>query len=246
MKRDTRSSDSNKASAEKASADKLKAVLKKVEADPADEKAWDELEAATAESQKPDDAAAAYRAAFRPDMKPEQIAVLGQRALRFHEEWYAGETAVIVDLLETILKLDPSADWALERLTILRSVSQQWDELLAAYDRVLSGLGDGARRHRLLRDAASVARDSSNVARAASYLLALFEATPGNVEVSSDLERLLERQSDYATLAKVRTRSSSAPASPAATSSGSGSRPRRSTSSRGSSPRPCSRTTARQ
>jgi hypothetical protein len=44
---------------------------------------------------------------------------LGQRALRFMEEWYAGETAVIVEFLDSILKLDPAADWALERLTIL-------------------------------------------------------------------------------------------------------------------------------
>ena len=200
MKRDstTRSSDS-----EKGSSEKLKAALKKVQASPGDADAWDEIEAAAIESQKPDDAAAAYRRALAPGLAPDVLTSLGQRGLRFLEEWYAGETAVVVDFLEAVLKLDPTADWALERLTILRSVSQQWDELLAAYDRLLEGLSDGARRRRLLRDAASVARDSGGMARAAGYLLALFEATPGNAEVATELEHLLERQSDYATLAKI-------------------------------------------
>src|SRR5512138_2377386 len=137
MKRDSKSSDSEKASA---SSDKLKAALKKVQANPSDDKAWDECEAIAAESQSPDEVAAAYRAALKPGLKPDKLAALGQRALRFLEEWYAGETEVVVDLLESVLKLDASADWALERLTILRSVSQQWPELLAAYDRVLDGL----------------------------------------------------------------------------------------------------------
>ena len=200
MKRDstTRASDSDKGSS-----DKLKAALKKVEANPGDTQAWDDIEAAAAETQKPDDAAAAYRKALAPGLAPDVLTDLGQRALRFLEEWYAGETAVIVELLEAILKVDPAADWALERLTILRSVNQQWDELLAAYDRVLEGLADGTRRRRLLRDAASVARDSGGMARAATYLMALFEATPGNVEVSAELDHLLERLGDFATLAKV-------------------------------------------
>jgi cytochrome c-type biogenesis protein CcmH/NrfG len=200
MKRDssTRSSDSDKASS-----DKLKAALKKVEVNPNDEKAWDEVETIAAESQSPDGVADAYRAALRPGIKPDALASLGQRALRFAEEWYAGEASVVTDLLETMLKLDPTADWVLERLTILRSVNQQWEELLTTYDRVLEGASDGVRRRRLLRDAASVARDSGNTARAASYLLALFDTTPGNVEVSAELEHLLERQNDYETLAKV-------------------------------------------
>ena len=82
MKRDssTRSSDSDKASS-----DKLKAALKKVEVNPNDEKAWDEVETIAAESQSPDGVADAYRAALRPGIKPDALASLGQRALRFAE-----------------------------------------------------------------------------------------------------------------------------------------------------------------
>jgi len=196
----SRSSDS-----EKASSEKLKAALKKVQAQPAAMSAWDDLEALAAETQKPDDVAAAYRKVLAPGLGPDLVGSLGQRALRFLEEWYAGETAVIVEFLDGILQIDPGADWALERLTILRSVNQQWEELLSSYDRVLDGLADGPRRRRLLQDAASVARDSGNIARAASYLRALLEAAPGILEVSSELEHLLEKLGDFATLASVLT-----------------------------------------
>ena len=165
--------------------------------------AWDDLEALAAETQKPDDVAAAYRKVLAPGLGPDLVGSLGQRALRYLEEWYAGETAVIVEFLDGILQLDPGADWALERLTILRSVNQQWDALLSSYDRVLDGLADGPRRRRLLQDAASVARDSGNITRAASYLRALLEAAPGTLEVSSELEHLLDKLGDFATLASV-------------------------------------------
>ncbi|HEY5283599.1 MAG TPA: hypothetical protein VIM14_12490, partial [Polyangia bacterium] len=205
MKRDSSTTGSRSSDSEKGSSEKLRAALKKVEKQPSSMSAWDELEALAAETQKPDDVAAAYRKVLAPGLGPELIGSLGQRALRFLEDWYAGETAVIVEFLDAILQLDAGADWALERLTILRSVNQQWDELLSSYDRVLDGLADGPRRRRLLQDAASVARDSGNIARAATYLRALLEAAPGTIEVSSELEHLLAKLGDFATLAQVLT-----------------------------------------
>lgn len=203
MKRDSSSTGARSSDSEKGAADKLKPALKRALGNPADAEAWDELETLAADAQKPDDVAAAYRKVLVPGLGPELVATLGQRALRFFEEWYAGETAVIVELLESVLAVDPGADWALERLTILRSVSEQWGELLAAYDRVLGALSDGPRRRRILQEAASVARDSGNTGKAASYLRALFEAAPGTVEVSAELERLLEKLGDFVTLATV-------------------------------------------
>jgi tetratricopeptide (TPR) repeat protein len=203
MKRDSSTTGSRSVDSEKGSSEKLRAALKKAEKQPADMQAWDDVEALAAEAQKPDDVAAAYRKLLVTGLGPDLIGTLGQRALRFLEEWYAGETATIVEFLESILQIDAGADWALERLTILRSVNQQWDELLASYDRVLDGLADGSRRRRLLQDAASVARDSGNIARAAGYLRTLLEAAPGTLEVSSELEHLLEKLGDFPTLASV-------------------------------------------
>jgi tetratricopeptide (TPR) repeat protein len=203
MKRDSSATGSRSSDSEKGSSEKLKAVLKKAKADPNDPEVWDELEAIAAETQKPDDVAAAYRKALASAPSPELATNLGQRGLRFMEDWYAGETAIIVEFLDNILQLDPAADWALERLTILLSVGEQWTELLAVYDRILAGLADSPRFRRLLQEAATVARDSGNSARAASYLRQLFEATPGTAAVSAELEHLLEKLGDFATLASV-------------------------------------------
>ena len=199
MKRDSSSTASRSSDNEK----KLKAALKKAQSDPGDDGAWDELEALASESQKPDDAEAAFRKVLVPGLSSELVTRVGQRALQFLEEWHAGETPVIVEFLETILALDAGADWALERLTILRSVGEQWNELLAAYDRVLEGLDDGPRRRKMLQDAAAVARDSGSAARTATYLRALFDVAPATHEVSSELERLLEKLGDHAALAQV-------------------------------------------
>jgi tetratricopeptide (TPR) repeat protein len=203
MKRDSSSTGSRSSDSDKGSSDKLKAALKQAQSNPADERAWDDLEALASETQKPDDVAAGFRKVLAPGLAPALVTQVGQRALRFFEEWYAGETAVVVGLLEKILALDPGADWALERLTILRSVNEEWAELLAAHDRVLEGLPDSPRRRRILQDAAAVARDSGNSAQAASYLRALFEVTPASHDVSSELERLLEKLGDHAGLAQV-------------------------------------------
>ena len=66
--------------------------------------------------------------------------------------------------------------------------------MLAAYDQALSSASEGARRHRLLQEAAAVASDSGATERAIGYLQALFSTTPAAPEISSALEGLLERQ----------------------------------------------------
>ena len=201
MKRDTKSTgsrrdDPNKTVTEKdkATAEKLKAALAAVQAEPGDPAAWDEAEAQAGQQQKPDEIAALYRKLLKPGLEPELVTALGQRALRFFEEWYAGETDRAVELLRQVLAADPDADWALERITILLSVQQRWDEVLLTYDQALSGAPEGARRHRLLQEAAAVASDSGATERAIGYLQALFNTTPGAPDIASALERLLEQQ----------------------------------------------------
>ena len=139
MKRDTKSSgsrrdDPNKAAAEKnkagadknkATGDKLKAALAAAQAAPTNPTAWDEAEALASQQQKPDEMAALYRKVLKPGLDREWVGTLGQRALRFFEEWYAGETDRAVELLRQVLAADPDADWAIERITILLSVQQR-------------------------------------------------------------------------------------------------------------------------
>ena len=130
MKRDSSVTGSRSSDSEKGSSEKLKAVLKKAKADPNDPRGLGRARGHRRRDQKPDDVAAAYRKALASAPSPELATNLGQRGLRFMEDWYAGETAMIVEFLDNILQLDPAADWALERLTILLSVNEQWTELL--------------------------------------------------------------------------------------------------------------------
>jgi tetratricopeptide (TPR) repeat protein len=218
MKRDTKSSGSrrddssraaeksNKGSAEKptkATAEKLKAALAAAQAEPANATAWDEAEAMAGQLQKPDDVAAVYRKLLKPGLEPEVVTSVGQRALRFFEEWYAGETDRAVELLRQVLAADVGADWALERVTILLSVQQRWDEVLLIYNQALSSAPEGARRHRLLQEAATVATDSGATEKAIGYLQALFNTTPAAPDIASTLERLLERQGHWQALADM-------------------------------------------
>jgi tetratricopeptide (TPR) repeat protein len=207
MKRDTKSTgsrrdDPNKAAAEKtkATAEKLKAALAVAQAEPANTAAWEEAETLAGQQQKPDDVAALYRKVLKPGLDSELVTTLGQRALRFFEEWYAGETDRAVELLRQVLAASPDADWAIERITMLLSVQQRWDEVLATYDQALSGASEGARRHRLLQEAAAVASDSGATERAIDYLQALFSTTPAAPDISSALERLLEQQGQWQAL----------------------------------------------
>ena len=202
MKRDP-SSTKRASDAEKTSRDQLRSALKRAESDPGDDAVWDELEALAVATQETDDIAAAFRSVLAHGPERELVTRVGQRALRFLEEWYAGDANVLVDLLESILALDAGADWALERLTILRSVREQWHELLAAYDRVLEGLPDSPRRRKILQDAAAVARDSGDLARAVTYLRALFEIAPATADVAAELERLLDKLGDHVARAQV-------------------------------------------
>ena len=202
MKRDP-SSTKRASDAEKTSRDQLRSALKRAESDPGDDAAWDELEALAVATQETDEIAAVFRSVLARGPERELVTRVGQRALRFLEEWYAGDANLLVDLLESILALDAGADWALERLTILRSVREQWHELLTAYDRVLEGLPDSPRRRKILQDAAAVARDSGDLARAVSYLRSLFEVAPATADVAAELERLLDKLGDHVARAQV-------------------------------------------
>jgi hypothetical protein len=86
-------------------------------------------------------------------------------------------------------------DWAAERLTLLLSVSQRWEDLLAAYDRLLAQSKDGPRRRKLLEEAAGVAKDFlGSPDRAIAYLTELFRSKPGDPHVAAALERLLDKE----------------------------------------------------
>lgn len=203
MKRDSNTPGSRSNDTDKAAIEALKAAIKKTKAEPAHLANWDELEELATALQHPEEVMALYQKVLAPGFPVEKVTLLVERALRFHDEWFAGDTQAAVAILERANELDPGSDVALDRLTILLSVTQDWEPLLAAYDRTLAAIPDGPRRRRLLQEAATVARDSSKLDRASNYLRAIIDVTPGAAEIAAELERLLEEQGDHAGLVSL-------------------------------------------
>ncbi|MDZ4696225.1 MAG: hypothetical protein SGI86_13850, partial [Deltaproteobacteria bacterium] len=122
---------------------RLAEALRRTEADPGDTSRWNDLEEISGELQLPESVAALFLTVLEGPRGTELADDLGQRAVRFHEEWFGDDPAPLIELLHVLLKLDPSLDWAFERLTLLLSVGQRWPELLELYDETLARLKDG-------------------------------------------------------------------------------------------------------
>lgn len=175
--------------------EQLTAALAAAESEPQDEENWDRLEDLAAEAQRPDEVGALYRKVLARDLGAELAEALGQRAAGFHEEWFPEDSPHVVAVLQRVLELTPEADWALEKLTVVMTVGERWTELLALYDRSLAKARDDARREKLLEEAAQLAKDfAGEPDRAIGYLQRLLELRPGESQLVSSLERLLERQ----------------------------------------------------
>jgi tetratricopeptide (TPR) repeat protein len=184
--------------------DRLRAALRKAQESPTDDAAWGEAEAVASELQRTDEVIAAYVKQLGAKPSRALAGKLAQRALRLHEEWPGAEPDALVDVLEGALAIDPGLDWAFERLTLILSLGQQWQELLGHYDRAIAALPDGTRRRALLQEAAGIAKDFlGHIDRAVGYLEQLFRVKPTDAQVASLLERLLERQGTWDALARV-------------------------------------------
>jgi hypothetical protein len=186
----------------------IAAALDAVAAAPTDTDAWDRLETAAVQHDAARAVVDAYRRALHEPLAAATVAALGERAARFHQEWLADQPALLVEILERVLEVDPSADWASKRLIVLLTLSESWDHLLAVYDRALATVPERGRRVQLLEEAAQVAKDFAGDAdRAVGYLQLLSALKPGDWQVAGLLERLLDRQERWADLVALwRTR----------------------------------------
>lgn len=170
-------------------------ALAAAESTPDDQDAWDLLEEMAERLQRPDEIGEVYRKVLQQDLGAELAETLGQRAAGFHEEWFTEDSPHLAEVLKRVLELDPEADWALQKLTVVLTVGEKWAELLSLYDESLAAARDDARREQLLEEASSLAKDFADEPdRAIGYLLQLLELRPGKKQLVSSLERLLERQ----------------------------------------------------
>ena len=163
---------------------------------------WDRAEELARSLSRPDDVAGLYEEVLARSLGRDQALAIGERAVQFYEEWFE-DSGRVVRILERVLELDPTADWAFDRLKLLLDSSERWDDLFALYDRALDS-ATGKKRANLLEDAAQTAKDfADRPDRAIIYLEQLHELRPGDPKLASALERLYERQGKHRELVKL-------------------------------------------
>ncbi|HEX8796217.1 MAG TPA: tetratricopeptide repeat protein [Polyangiaceae bacterium] len=154
---------------------------------------WDRAEELSRALRRADEVAALYEEVLARSLGREEALAIGERAVQFHEEWFEDSTRA-VRILERVLELDPTADWAFDRLKLLLDSAERWDDLFALYDRALEQ-ATGRKRASLLEDAAQTAKDfADRPDRAIDYLEQLDHLKPGDPKIVGALERLYERQ----------------------------------------------------
>src|SRR5690606_19413800 len=165
-----------------------------------DASVWDRLEELASTEDRPDEVAAAYRDALRGKLEPDAAEELGQRAVRFSEEWFGQEPATLADILARVIELSPGAQWAFQRLSVVYTVTERWSDLLALYSQAVAAAGSDEERIKLYEEAYPAARDmAGDAGKAIHYLGKLYELdrTPKH---ATALERLLEKHERWSEL----------------------------------------------
>jgi tetratricopeptide (TPR) repeat protein len=166
--------------------------------------AWEEVEGLAADLDKPDDIVALYNEALSGKVEPQIAEMIGERAGGFCDEWFGDDPSVLEKILVRVTSLAPSSDTALQRLSVIYTVAERWADALGLYDRAVASTKDRARRIRLLREGAQLAKDVANQPdKAIGYYQQLLPLTPDDAQVSQGLERLLERHERWADLIEL-------------------------------------------
>ncbi len=163
--------------------------------------AWEEVENLAADLDQPDDIVTLYNDALGGALEPEVAEMIGERAGRFCDEWFGDDPSVVEKILLRVIALAPASDTALQRLSVLYTVGERWNDALGLYDRAIEATSDKQRKIRLLREAAQLAKDVANEPdKAIGYYQELLPLTPSDQRIAKNLERLLERHERWADL----------------------------------------------
>jgi tetratricopeptide (TPR) repeat protein len=180
-------------------------LASRVRENPDDEAAWDELDEIARSAQKPDSVSRLYRDTLARDLPSGVVETIGRRAVAFHDEWFEDPTLTI-EILRRVLMLDARSEWAFERLSLLFTMAERWDDLLAAYDVALAACEDKEKKKALLDEAARIAKDfAGSTDRAISYLKQLVPLRPEDAQLAQSLERRLLLQKRHRDLIDVWT-----------------------------------------
>jgi tetratricopeptide (TPR) repeat protein len=171
---------------------------------PEDDAAWDAVEELAGSTQRFEEVAALYADVLSRELGPRLARTLGERAVRFIEEWYGEDAPELVRVLERVLEHDPGATWAFSRLTVVHTAAGRFEDLFGLYDKALATEEDPGRRKTLLEEAANVAKDfAADASRAIGYLRELVPLAPKDPQIAASLERLLEREERYEDLIEL-------------------------------------------
>lgn len=163
--------------------------------------AWEEAESLAATLDRPDDIVGLFNTTLEYNLEPEVAEMIGNRAVRFCDEWFGDDPKILEKMLARVLALSPISESALQRLSVIYTVAERWDDVLALYDRAISAQRDKAARVRLLREVSQLAKDVANrPEKAITYYAQLLALVPDDQRVSQSLERLLERHERWADL----------------------------------------------
>ncbi len=171
--------------------------------EPSNEGHWDAVDEHARRVDAPEDAEALYLEVLEQDLDKPTLGLLGQRAVNFLEEWYE-DTDRSIAILNKLLRKDWENSWALEKLSLLLTLAERWDDLLGTYDEALAAADTASQKAGLLEEAARIAKDFAGQAqRASAYLKELLLLKPDDDKLSASLERRLEQQERYADLVDV-------------------------------------------
>ncbi|HSD87831.1 MAG TPA: hypothetical protein VLB44_09970, partial [Kofleriaceae bacterium] len=163
--------------------------------------AWEEVEELAAELDKPDEIVGLFNETLSGKLEAQVAEMIGERAGRFCDEWFGDDPKVLEKILSRVLQLAPSSESALQRLSVLYTVAERWDDVLSLYDRAITGSKEKSHRVRWLREAAQLAKDVANQPeKAIGYYQQLLPLAPNDAQVNTGLERLLERHERWADL----------------------------------------------
>jgi tetratricopeptide (TPR) repeat protein len=166
--------------------------------------AWEEVEALAADLDRPDEIVKLYNQALGGQVEPQIAEMIGERAGGFCDEWFGDDPAILEAILVRVTALAPASDTALQRLSVIYTVAERWSDALGLYDSAIEATKDRARRIRLLREAAQLAKDVANQPdKAIDYYQHLLPLTPEDGQVSQSLERLLERHGRWSDLIRL-------------------------------------------
>ena len=166
--------------------------------------AWEEVEGLAADLDKPDDIIVLYNEALGANVEPQVAEMIGERAGSFCDEWFGDDPSILEKILVRVTSLSPTSDTALQRLSVIYTVAERWNDALKLYDVAIASTKDKNRRVRLLREGAQLAKDVANQPdKAISYYQLLLPLVPDDAQINTGLERLLERHDRWADLIEL-------------------------------------------